>query len=175
MSKRGSKTAELWKNTEYREHMRKAHVGLPSGAKGKKHSDEARLKNRMAHLGKPSGMKGRHHTEEAKAANAKAHRGRKPHNWIPDRTKLKTSNTHKYDIRYREWARGIKMRDGWKCKLADSTCRGRIEAHHIYPWAKYPAKRYDVTNGIALCRHHHPRKRDDEIKLIPILTGLIQR
>lgn len=32
---------------------------------------------------------------------------------------------------------------------------GRLEAHHLDGWSKYPEKRFDVTNGVALCRRCH--------------------
>lgn len=48
-----------------------------------------------------------------------------------------------------------------------------IEAHHILGWEEYPKLRYEVNNGITLCRAHHPRKRAEEKKLVPYFMGLI--
>jgi hypothetical protein len=30
-----------------------------------------------------------------------------------------------------------------------------MEAHHIADWASFPDKRFDVTNGVCLCRRCH--------------------
>jgi len=61
----------------------------------------------------------------------------------------------------------VKGRDGWKCKIANADCDGKIEAHHILSWRDYPELRYQPNNGITLCHAHHPRKRVDEAKLLP--------
>ena len=51
---------------------------------------------------------------------------------------------------------------------------GNVVAHHILGFAQYPELRYEVNNGITLCHFHHPRKRIDEEKLIPVLKGLVE-
>lgn len=50
---------------------------MSSNFLGKKHTEEAKLKNRLAHLGKPSGMEGKTHTKEVRETIAQIHRGRK--------------------------------------------------------------------------------------------------
>jgi hypothetical protein len=84
----------------------------------------------------------------------------------------KVSN-ERNDPAYILWAQNVKRRDGRTCRLQDKHCSGRLEAHHIYRWADYPDKRYDINNGIALCQGHHPRRREDEQRLIPVLSRLV--
>lgn len=59
------------------------------------------------------------------------------------------------------------------CRIADVNCGGRLEAHHILGWTKYPELRYDIKNGITLCHAHHPRKRSEEAKLSPYFQKLV--
>lgn len=99
--------------------------------------------------------------------------GKKPWNYIEDRTKLKMGRRHAYDTRYRDWMLKVKDRDSWRCKIQDPECNGRLEAHHILPWSKFPELRYEVKNGITLCRFHHPRKPSEEIRLSPYFNSLI--
>lgn len=55
---------------------------------------------------------------------------------------------------YKKWHRDV-------LKQCDYTCRncgkrgGRLEAHHVKPWASNPELRFNVSNGIALCEDCH--------------------
>jgi hypothetical protein len=73
----------------------------------------------------------------------------------------------------RSWAKAVKNRDDWKCKIANDNCSGTLEAHHILGWKDYPELRYKLNNGISLCAFHHPNKRDDEVRLSPYFQSLI--
>ena len=66
----------------------------------------------------------------------------------PERKRLQ--NTRKY----KQWRSDVFLRDSWICQ----TCglKGNyLEAHHIKSWAKYPELRFDIDNGVALCRECH--------------------
>ena len=101
--------------------------------------------------------------------------GNKSGHWIKDRTKLKTGRTQAYDGRYIEWMKQVKNRDKWKCRISNEDCSGRLEAHHILPWSQSPELRYEVNNGISLCHYHHPRKREEEKRLIPVFQEMVLR
>lgn len=55
---------------------------------------------------------------------------------------------------YRAWSKAVKDRDKWMCQAAGEHW-GQLEAHHILPFAYYPASRFDVSNGITYCQRHH--------------------
>jgi hypothetical protein len=129
----------------------KGHIDLvPASSRG--FTDEVKKKMSLAHIG--------------------LQRGEKSPRWIKDRTKLKTSREHQFGSRYKEWMRLVKNRDGWKCRINDNHCSGRLEAHHILSWHEFPDLRFTINNGITLCHFHHPRKKSDEKKLAPILQKL---
>lgn len=92
-------------------------------------------------------------------------RGAQHHCWIQDRSLLKESEKKHLDSRYKEWLLAVKNRDGWKCKISNGDCSGRLGAHHILRWSEYPELRYKINNGITLCHAHHPRKRAEEKRL----------
>lgn len=97
--------------------------------------------------------------------------------WIQDRSKLKLPTNDNIDRRssiYNNWRHQVWLRDGFKCKIANPDCYGKIIAHHILPWRDYVELRYEVNNGITLCCFHHPRKRDEEKRLSPYFIKLIK-
>lgn len=120
---------------------------------GKKHTEQTKEKLRIINLGKKSGKESVH--------------------WIIDRTKLRKSDREYKDGQYRDWMLAVKNRDGWKCKISNNECKGRLESHHILPWKDYPELRYQINNGITLCIKHHPRARREEIRLSPYFKKLL--
>lgn len=157
--------------------------------KGGKHTEAAKEKNRLVHIGKKhteqwkidqsersKGNKsrtGQKFTERQRINHSKSlHRGKDHWEWIEDRTKLKRYN-RRDNPAYGEWRTKVWLRDNFTCKIANPDCAGRIEAHHILTWSKFPELRYEINNGITLCRFHHPRKRDDEIKLSPYFQSIL--
>jgi hypothetical protein len=103
--------------------------------------------------------------------------GKKHGNWVPDRSKLQKYGDDNKDRRssaYNSWRREVWKRDGFKCRIADQNCDGRIEAHHILGWIDHPELRYTINNGITLCHFHHPRKRIEEANLSPYFQKLVK-
>lgn len=55
-----------------------------------------------------------------------------------------------------EWRMAVFERDKYACAI----CRkvgGRLNAHHIKPFSKFPNDRFDIDNGITLCEGCHKR------------------
>lgn len=110
---------------------------------------------------------------EKQAAAKRGLFGEKSNRWIEDRSKLSKKQIRN-DYAYQEWRRLVWVRDGFKCRLKDNECKGKIISHHILPWRDFPDLRYEVNNGITLCHYHHPRKRVDEKLLEPVLMELVK-
>src|SRR5215211_3929971 len=59
---------------------------------------------------------------------------------------------------YLAWRRAVLERDGYVCQQCGRQCkkyeRG-LAAHHIKPYAEFPELRYEIANGLTLCRQCH--------------------
>lgn len=121
----------------------------------KKHSEESKMKISLNRKGK---MVGENHP-----------------NYIKDRSLLKGRHARRtfHDYDYKKWRIEVYTRDNFKCKIDDDKCSGRLEAHHILPWRDYPELRYKINNGITLCHFHHPRKVEEEKRLVPTFQELV--
>ena len=54
---------------------------------------------------------------------------------------------------YKEWRMAVFKRDQFQCQKCGT--KGDLQAHHIKPWKDCKRERYDVSNGITLCRKCH--------------------
>ena len=145
------------------------------GMTGRKHSEETKRKMSLQKMGSKNPMYGKPISEKQRAEFFKIYTAQNAKNWIVDRTKLKRNadKLKNKDSAYSAWRKTVWLRDNFACKIGNPDCVGRIEAHHILRWAEYPELRYEVNNGITLCHFHHPRKRNDEMRLSPYFQELI--
>jgi transcription elongation factor Elf1 len=58
--------------------------------------------------------------------------------------------------KYKQWKKQVLERDGYKCMRCGSDYF--VNAHHIKPWRKHPALRFDIENGMALCGACHGKE-----------------
>ena len=173
----GEKTKLLWQNPEYREHMKKVHVGHPkakgaySFPKGLKMDNDWIEKNRQSKIGKKNGMFGKKPWNYKggfpkcldcgkKLSTYKASRCRKcaslflagkhRKGWKEETRRY----IHTRDKKYLQWRSDVFTKNNWTCQ----TCGIRgcyLEAHHIKSWAKFPEERYNIDNGVTLCKDCH--------------------
>lgn len=57
-------------------------------------------------------------------------------------------------VELRGWRRCVFERDDYVCDVC-GVRGGRLQAHHLDCWSAYPNRRFDVSNGVTLCRAHH--------------------
>lgn len=146
---------------------RKVVKGRPSHFKGKTHSEESRQKMSEARKGNTNRV-GKTHTEETKQRlrerqRLSCPRGPESHSW-----KGGASDQRKRELvgfRYREWRRLVFERDNYTCQHCQDATGGNLHAHHIQTWAEFPDLRYEVSNGLTLCRDCH-----EKVHLKPIPT-----
>ena len=55
---------------------------------------------------------------------------------------------------YVEWRTNVFNRDNYTCQKCGKR-GGDLEAHHLYPFAEFPEKRFLVDNGVTLCCECH--------------------
>jgi hypothetical protein len=120
---------------------------------GRTHSPETRSKIAAA-------AKGRTVTAEAKAKSLQTKqkrgtllKGDKHPNWKGGRPWKRFA-----DPRYLAWRTSVLARDSYVCQKCGRRCkkyeRG-LAAHHVKAYASHPDLRYEVSNGVTLCRNCH--------------------
>lgn len=150
---------------ETRAKLSKAH----SGKKRKPLSAETRAKISDAQKGKPR----RKHTIEERRHLAEVHRGEKSHLWkggVSDANRRDTST-----VEYKIWRDAVFQRDLYSCRLCAKK-GATLQAHHIKSWVRHEELRYDVDNGITLCKKchdaHHIASGGVNVEPLPIEHAL---
>lgn len=59
------------------------------------------------------------------------------------------------DPLYKTWRKNVYKRDKYQCRWPNCNCKRKLNAHHIRRWADFPHLRFDLNNGITLCKTHH--------------------
>lgn len=63
-----------------------------------------------------------------------------------------------------EWRKRVFTRDNFTC--VECGDKGRLNAHHIVPWADSEELRFDINNGVTLCLECHTAKHPEKASLI---------
>jgi hypothetical protein len=60
---------------------------------------------------------------------------------------------------YKDWRMKVFRRDNWTCQKCGAKSKKNeyvlIEAHNIKPFAKFPELRFEIDNGLTLCKDCH--------------------
>lgn len=67
--------------------------------------------------------------------------------------------SRKDDFSYIRWSKEVRLRDHYCCDVCGRKNVG-MHAHHKNAWANYPDQRYDIENGVTLCKDCHDRFHD---------------
>lgn len=88
-------------------------------------------------------------------------RGSAARNWRGG--KVAESQCIRGRIEYKEWRQAVFARDNWTCQDCGKRGSRTIHAHHIKEFAKYPDLRFEVSNGVTLCKPCHENRHKRRI------------
>ncbi len=78
--------------------------------------------------------------------------GSKHWNWKGGVTSI--TDVIRNSVEYNTWRKEVYKRDYWTCKICDVKQRFPV-AHHIKSFKHFPEDRFDIDNGVTLCRSCH--------------------
>lgn len=71
-------------------------------------------------------------------------------------------NRNYNDPIYKEWRKRVYKRDNFTCQMPRCKNKKFLQAHHIKKWSEASFLRYDINNGITLCRSCHSQVNRNE-------------
>lgn len=117
--------------------------------KGKRLSEETKLKMRKAQLGEKNHFFGKHHSVSTRKIISEIHKGERHRDWKGGITPINTKIRH--SLEYRLWRESVFKRDNYTCIWCGDDRGGNLQADHIKPFAFYPELRFAIDNGRTLC------------------------
>ena len=134
----------------------------------------AEQKLHMSKLAREKGygkwMIGKTLSQETRLKQSRASGGENHWNWKGGITPVNT--IIRGSLKYREWRDNVFKRDDWTCKMCGKR-GGDLEANHIKRFADFKELRFNLKNGVTLCRGCHRRVTGREMEWLPLLELLI--
>lgn len=90
----------------------------------------------------------------------------------PHRRKSKQRNFD--DKEYVAWRQAVRKRDNHKCQWPGCCETKGLNVHHIIRWADNHALRYNIYNGITLCKAHHKMINGNETVYVGLFQKIVQ-
>lgn len=75
-------------------------------------------------------------------------------------TKHQIDRSIRYSKEAKEWRKSVFERDKYICQECNQK-GGELEAHHKLPFGFFPELRFDINNGVTLCRKCHDKTKTD--------------
>lgn len=86
----------------------------------------------------------------------------------------KSSNRNFDDPKYVAWRQAVRKRDNYRCQWPGCVATKILHTHHIIRWADNHQLRYDVNNGITLCKAHHELIKDKEQSYMALFQNIVR-
>lgn len=163
----GEVIKEKWKNPKYRENQIKKR-------KGQHTSPTTEFKKGIIPWNK--NLKGIHLNPETEFKEGQ-HKGKDNPSWKGGITPL--NRLLRASSKYKIWRELVFLRDNFtcqnpNCKFCYNKIGGRLHAHHIKSFAEYYELRFDINNGITLCKNFHRSLRGKEKQFETICLNKIK-
>lgn len=136
---------------ETRKKLSKIHKGKDNYQLGRHHTEEAKFKMCTARQGRTPNL-GKRLTEEWRKKIGLAEQGEKSHFWrggvTPEIRKIRAS------FEYQTWRTAVYERDNYICQQCGIR-GGTLHAHRVKLFRSHPELRFEISNGITLCKPCH--------------------
>jgi hypothetical protein len=153
--KRSETQKKLWQDPAYRQHMSEAHKGKTISKEQRekmaigirrRYKEDPSFREKISQASKKTWQNPQYREKILRKLLGEKyeHLGIKPH----------YTKKIKQSLPYRRWREQVYERDDFTCQLCGQR-GGKLEPHHIYEFSLYPDKRFDVKNGVTLCRKCH--------------------
>lgn len=80
------------------------------------------------------------------------------------------------DPAYEDFRKRVLKRDSRKCQMPGCDNKTKLHVHHIRKWASAYSLRYEISNGITLCKDCHKsisgKESNYESLFMEIINGL---
>lgn len=121
-------------------------------------------------------IKGRKESLETRIKKSIAIKAAKAHLVKPNRTTKEEKDLIRKSFEYRNWRMSVFERDKFKCQMPGcETIERYIEANHIMKFSDYPELRFDINNGITLCKPCHKNVTGREYEFTNLFKQIICR
>ena len=78
------------------------------------------------------------------------------------------------DKRYEKFRRDVRKRDNHTCQWPNCGATRKLKVHHICKWTTNYFMRYEVSNGIVLCRKCHDAISGLEEAYAPLFHHIVR-
>jgi 5-methylcytosine-specific restriction endonuclease McrA len=75
---------------------------------------------------------------------------------------------------YKDWRIKVYKRDKFTCQMPRCKNKKNLQAHHIRKWSSASILRYDINNGITLCRECHKKITGHEQQYEYLFMDIVQ-
>jgi len=77
------------------------------------------------------------------------------------------------DPLYKKWRSDVRKRDNNSCQWPGCTACKKLQVHHIKRWVDSVDLRYNINNGITLCKFHHSLIEGNENSYEAVFSKII--
>lgn len=76
---------------------------------------------------------------------------------------------------YKDWRIKVLKRDSFKCQMPKCKNTKFLQVHHIKKWSTASILRYEISNGITLCRSCHKEVNRNESYYESLFADIVRR
>lgn len=79
-----------------------------------------------------------------------------------------------HDPVYEKWRKDVLKRDRYKCQMPSCKHKKYLQVHHIRKWSSASSLRFDIDNGITLCRYCHSKVNRNEVFYEKLFSEIVR-